>query len=326
MTPILLANVRPLLCLVRRSGTALRRGAARGVPVRIGERVYLLDASLLERADDFSTDRLYQAGLMILANLPADQEALSASGFTVAWAADLRHDLEVMHTLDLRRRQAAMTAQVEGALGEAAEQEAEALARRLLLLIRSAGVHSFFLHRVADLRSRKGRLAALVEVATKARVPALRQVLLEVGVGEGDLRRAEELGAALHRGRGEQTAARAEQRSEAQVLRAAKAIVLGDIMRLSAVARAELPSGRWQAYQMLRLLNLPRRRPPAPPAPSPAAPAEEAAERPLTGAGAGAGAEAGAGAGAGAESPPPRQGAVALPARRAAARRRRRAR
>ncbi|MCS6913668.1 MAG: hypothetical protein RMK29_13520 [Myxococcales bacterium] len=314
MTPIVLVNFRPLLCLVRRGGSGLRRGAAQGVPVRIGERVYALDPSLLERADAFSTDRLYQAGLVVLANLPADQERLSASGFTVAWAADLRHDLEVMHALDLQRRQAAMTTQVQGALGETAEQEAEALARRLLLLIRSAGVHSFFVHRVSDLRSRKGRLAALVEVATKARVPALRQVLLDIGVGEGDLRRAEELSALLHRGRGQQLTALAEQRTEAQVLRAAKAIILGDIMRLSSVARAELPAGRWQAYQMLRLLNLPRRRPPAPPPPA-ATPTEGAA---------GPGPAETAAAPAAEPTAPPAP--VALPARHAAARRRRRPR
>src|SRR5437588_517985 len=55
------------------------------VVVTVAEGTFLLPRALVERAQGIGADRLYQGGLVLLANVAQDSEALGKNGLDPAW-------------------------------------------------------------------------------------------------------------------------------------------------------------------------------------------------------------------------------------------------
>lgn len=267
-----LTGYQPLGCLLPGGDLMFAQAQGPVVRVRLGEQAFFLLDSLLVRADSYGVERVYQAGLLLL-ELAARFPALARAGLDEAWRKAFKHDLERMYEVWCGEEAERHGADVDRRLESSREARAREAVGRFLQLVQAAQLRDWFSTVSGDRQTLTGLLAALREINGKVQRQAIREPLLRVGVTEDFLRELADLGRALHEERGARVAAQADALVDTAPLRAAKGLVVGEISRVSSVARAELPGSQWEAFQVTRLLDLPRpaagRAEPQPPAPTP---------------------------------------------------------
>src|SRR5439155_26014340 len=118
----------------------------------------------------------------------------------------------------------------------------------------SAGLREQFGAPAVDLTSELGRIRALNYVSGKLQNPVLRQRFLDLGLTTEDLAGLDTLRGQLHGDLQAGLVDKSNAAVESPQLQAAKALVLGDMIMLAHVARADLPPERAHVYQIGKLL------------------------------------------------------------------------
>ncbi|MDW8280372.1 MAG: hypothetical protein RMK29_01590 [Myxococcales bacterium] len=281
----------PLGCLIPADSEAFARAQGAVVGLVLGQKRYLLLESALRRADSYSVDRVYQAGLELLALVEHHGEALARCGLDRAWRRAFRHNLERLYRMWQGEESARFRADIDRRLEATQLERAHEVVSRFLHYVQAAGLRSWFDSLHSERQGLAGMQRALLEITSKTENPLVRRAILAAGVTEEMLAEMTELGEALHRARFEQARAAAAAAVDTAPLRAAKGVLVAEISRVSALARAELPESRWEPFQVGRLLDLPRpsrreEEPPpkdaSPPDSSEAAPAETPPAAPQT--------------------------------------------
>lgn len=269
---VTLSGFVPLDCLIAPDEAAFALAQGDVVGVQLKGKTWLLPDALLARADGFHMEKLYKAALDLRALVRRIGEPL---GLSETWDKAISTVAERSYALwraDSRRRN---QDEVRRRLESTTLDEAQALAGRITTLAR--GLLDWMGTLAEERQDYLGTLNALWKISDKAQVPQLRQRLNACGVTDDMLARVDELAEALHGQRGRIADEEAEGAFEISPLRCGKAMLLGEITRVAALARGTLPESTAEAFQVGRLLDLPARpatgRAPAPtptPTPTPA--------------------------------------------------------
>jgi hypothetical protein len=249
-------GLRPLLCLFPPEDQAIAAQQGPLCTIVLDGAIYYLPAAVGDRADGISFDRIYQAGLDLLAVLPADREVLSCFGMTKQWEEDFRFNLNAAYDLWRAQTKARNLAEMERALGQGLMDKVQAQLRWGIGLARSAGLGWAFDMVAADRQSLPGLRLAVIDFNDRAESPEVRRRLLQAGATEEQLQELSRLEGELRQERESRAVEAAAARLESEPLRVGKRLLLGDLSIVANRARTALPPERWEAYQIGRLLGL----------------------------------------------------------------------
>jgi hypothetical protein len=273
--PIELKNHVPCASLLKEGDPDFLRAHGAKRALVIGGQIFYLLESFIQRGDSYGVERIYQAGIDLLALYAQDREHL-ARFMPPNWEENFRKNLEAMYQLYQQQLAEHYRSEVVGRLKQSAMDEAEEAVSRILNLAQSVRLRDWFVCGAADRQTPEGMFECLVEIETKAAVPAIRERLLSAGVTEEMLARLPELRQAVHASRFARAVEAAAAPVESEQLRVSKGLVVAEIVQAATVARAEAPEGRRERYQQNRLLDLPPRAARAEEAAKPVQPAQPA--------------------------------------------------
>lgn len=256
---ITLSKFRVVRCLLPVPKGTDPQPRGRLVQINTADGPYLLQESLITRARSYSAPRLLRGGQIMLSCYGTDRVSFASSGFDTTWETHFGGNLGQLDELYASAEGSADAGAVNRQLYLGLDDQAQQTVRRIVNLASAAGLRTFLGRAVLDLNSYEGRLAALRHLGGKLRHPALRARISALGVTDPELKLMDDLYGQLETVQKQRLADKAQGSADTEPVQAGKALILGDILMVCRVARAELSKERARVYRFGKLLATPGR-------------------------------------------------------------------